>query len=143
MTNAKYAAPVALALKAHIETLQEDLEIVDVFYGDQVLIPNSPTVCVEPSLTERSLTSTGCAATGTLTCSVLVYDARLGDVQAIQESLDFLTETLANELNQLGTLGGLIVYGFCGRIEYGYLVKSNRLLRADRIIFTATVKTEL
>lgn len=143
MANAKHGSAVALALKTYIESRQEDLEIVDVFYGDQVMIPNSPTVCVEPSLTEREINTTGCSTLNTLTCSVLVYDARLGDVQAIQEGLDTLTETLADELNQLGTLDDLIIYGFASRVEYGYLVKANRLLRADRITWTATTKTEL
>lgn len=115
----------------------------DVFYGDQVKIPKSPTLCIEPAQTVRIVNSTGCQTENDFALNVILYDSRLGDVEGIQFDLDTLAEDIMDDLNKVGTLGDLIVFGHALTIEYGYLIKSNRLMRADRIVFTAKTKTEL
>lgn len=138
----KHSSVLAAAVKTYFEGRKDDLGIVDVFYGDQVQIPNSPTMCVAPSTVRHELRNTGMMLANTHTLDVILYDSRLGDMQDIQMSLDALAETVMDELNGLGRFSGRITYGNVDEVQYGYLVKANRLMRADRIIWTAFTSTE-
>lgn len=141
--RSKRGSEIANALRNFFTTIKDDLGIVDVFYGDQMRIPNSPTLCVEPATTERVLSNTGLTTANTFYFNIILYDTRLGDVEEIQYTLDQLAEDVVDRLHSIGTLDELIIYGVAERMEYGYLIKSNRLMRADRIMFRAETKTEL
>lgn len=139
----KDTAELADALRNYFTTRADDLGIVDVFYGDQAMVPNTPTLCVDPSVTEHEITATGMQQANQFNINVILYGAGLGDVEDIQYELDQLSDRVKNDLNVLGTFDGRIIYGFVTRQEYGYLIKSNRLMRANRLVWTATTKTRL
>jgi hypothetical protein len=139
----KYASVVADGVRNYFTERMDDLGIAAVYYGDQMRVPLSPTLCVEPATINRIVNNTGCATENEFALNVILYDARLGDVEGIQFDLDKLAETVMDEINDLGQLDGRVIYIHATAIEYGYLIKSNRLLRADRIIVTAKTKTEL
>jgi hypothetical protein len=134
----------------------EGLGLQEVYYGDQQQIPVSPAVCVEAGSVERSLEGVPFQTKNTITVAFMVYHAGLGDIQAIQHTADVLTEDLAEELNRFslpavgvnasptGTqVDGLVIYGHTTGIEYGYAVRSNVLMRANRITWEGLTKTHL
>jgi hypothetical protein len=142
-SRTKYASVVADGVRNYFTERMDDLGIAAVYYGDQMRVPQSPTLCIEPATINRLVNNTGCAAENEFALNVILYDARLGDVENIQYTLDQLVETVADEINELGTLDDKVIFIHALAIEYGYLIKSNRLLRANRIIVTAKTKTEL
>lgn len=141
------ATVVADALKARydadIASPTPVFGLAECYYGDQVKIPKTPTLCIDPAQTVRNVNSTGEASENDFSFNIILYSAGLGDVQGIQRDMDELAELIMDDLNSLGTLGDLIIFGYAVAIDFHYVVKNNRLMRANRIVWTAKTKTRL
>ncbi len=139
MTYSDNPVTIASAIKAVVVANQDELDISDVFYGDQVKIPKSPTVCVEPAKRATEYNGTGFRKANTFTCGIYVYVAKLGDVSEIQTEVDQLSYDLAAAIDAAslsGDLADLITWGYCAELNFGYRVKANQLMRCDYIVWT-------
>jgi len=128
-----------------------DLGIVRVYYGDQENIPEVPAVCVEPSSVNRELVGTAMRTNNMFLISILVYCANVEGVEDAQHDSDVVAEAVMKKINEDGTaqqplgsrFGGLVIYGYVQTSEYGYIVKLNKLMRANRMLVFAHSKTNL
>lgn len=143
MPTTYQASKVVRALITLFESHPE-LGIEKIYYGDQESIPEAPAVCVEPGRFDRELAGVPFQTKNTFEILILIYSTGLGGNEQIQLQLDELTEAIQEMLHiNAKDLGGLVTFGFSTRIEYGYSIKANRLVRANRITWTANSKTHL
>lgn len=115
----------------------------DVFYGDQMLIPRTPAVCVEAGPLNRELSGIGGKGrtTNTITVFLLCYIARIQDMQLTRREADEFAEKIMDILHQDVTRSGLVVHGFVTGIEPGYATRGDTNMRAARITWTGMTKT--
>jgi hypothetical protein len=131
------------------DTRRNTYGLKDVFYGDQEYIPESPTVCVEPVVLTRELVGVPHRMDNDFGVGVLCYAADPMGNQAAQRDADSLAESIAHDIDIDGLpdssggtrFGGLVVHGFVSEYRYGYVVKRNKLMRANRLIVSAMNKT--
>jgi len=124
--------------------------VKQVHYGDQQLIPQVPMVCVEPALVVRELNGTGMRTLNTIKVSIIVYHTGT-DTQTVQDECDDTTEDIEDFLNKEAMsylmggnlLGGIVTSAFTDSAEHGYVLKSDRMMRANRLILTAFTHTPL
>jgi hypothetical protein len=155
MAFTKSAYEVALYLKSFVEGLKSTLGIEDVFYGDQRVIPKSPTVCVEPAVRIKRWNESGQATHNDIGVHLIVYMAggpQPDGVLVIQAQCDELTDALSDLVDKDGVasfsggtqFGGLVIDGIVTRTEYSYALKGNSgLMRANRLTVECRSKTSV
>lgn len=121
------------------------LGLADVFYGDQTLIPHTPTVCVETGEATQTLVGIPRRVDVAMELYLLIY---IGDIRSTilnrQES-----ETLADILgdfihDQDPRLAGLVIHTFVSKTEFGYSAKANgTVFRVARITVSLQSKVNL
>lgn len=127
--------------------------VVRVYYGDQTIVPETPAICVEPATLEREFAGMQYRTDNQFSIAVLVYHAALDDSQSLQRVCDALTSDVADFINKIGTpeamllggdnFGGLIVSAMVTSYQYGYTLRNNKLMRANRLVVAAQSKTGL
>lgn len=127
-------------LQTKLETNKVSLGIGKVFYGDQNLIPSTPIACVEPSQKIQEYKPTNMYRQ-TLTAYILLYESTVQSPQANRKSADDLAEAVEALVHADRTLGGKVITAIVSSIESGYSTKQNTLVRASRLLVTATSQT--
>jgi len=119
--------------------------VYDVYYGDQVNVPRTPAICVEPGAMRRTLAgaSNPPRMENNYNVLIMVYLQELGGVQKLNKDKDLLLDKVQDALHANFTLGGLVLFGHCSEIDPGYAVRSNVLMRCGKISFTAMNKSFL
>lgn len=117
------------------------------YYGDQAQVPFVPAVAFEPANVARELIATSLNTNNEFKASFLVYGGA-PDIEGAQEEADAMTRALTNYINALGIPAGgrfndLVVIGYVESIEYGYIVKGSKLMRANRGIVYCKSRTTL
>jgi hypothetical protein len=112
-----------------------------VFYGDQVMIPVTPTVCVDPVTRQRDLSETGYQTTVDLSLFVIIYHGKVQDIQDnLKECLQF-SEAVEALLHSDKQLGGLVVSGYVAVVDMGITVRGRSLMRASRLTWRGLSKS--
>ena len=142
MTTGSLVA-VGTALKELVKSWQSELGIIDVFYGDQVLIPRTPAVCIEPTQKQREYAGVPYATQNTLEVALLIYFCVLGNSQEARMDCDALAEKIEAKLHLDKQLGGLVIQGHCTQIESGYAQKNNVVIVTSRILWQGLSKTQI
>lgn len=146
----RFLSPIAEYVKALLEA-DAGLAFQRVYYGDQELIDKTPAAAVTPGNVTRALQGVPYQVQADLALYVVVYGGRLGDNQTLNLEIDRLTEAtaLAIDKDSLSTqfggtlLGDNVIHGHCVTIDYGYAIRSNKLVRANRIMWLGLTKTGL
>jgi hypothetical protein len=130
----------SVVVQAHVNLLITNkiaLGLADVFYGDQALIPRTPSVCVEAGPFDQEANRVGgrLATENTFRDYLLVYVGKVQDVQANYKKSLELAEAIRDLLNLDLQLGGLVVHGYVRSIEPGYVRKRDALLKVERILW--------
>ena len=134
-----------------IENNKESLGIAGTIYGDQVQIPMSPYYCVEPAQVQRSYAGTSYMTDNQIRVAIILYGTGLESSTEVQEKLDDVSDNLAEFLNQKSLpamfggdlLDGKITDGHVETHEYGYTLKADRKMRANRLIWAGFTHTKL
>lgn len=136
---------VVFAVKALdiVNTVKATYGIADTFYGDQVQVGRTPTVCVWASNKRREITGAPRRSHNTLEAYLLVYISKVQDVQLNSLEADLLAENLETELHKDPTLGGLVIHCLVNSIEFGYQTRANTQFRTARLTFQGESKTLL
>src|SRR5690349_6083612 len=87
---------------------KETLQLADVFYGDQMLIRDVPTVCVEPSDLLIIPNETYFQAIHLFQVFVMVYHERVTDEEMGRQETDEFAETVRDFLNAEPQMGGTV-----------------------------------
>jgi hypothetical protein len=122
---------------------QVTLGVQDVFYGDQVKIPRTPTVCVESDLKNRTLSGTARKVDLTMTCFILIYGSAVAEVQSKRKAVDVLAESIEGLIHANSTLGGNFIHSFIPTMQSGLANKSGTQFRSSRLTVQALSQTLL
>jgi hypothetical protein len=139
---ATYVTDLLIANKAGFPTPVED-----VWYGDQILLPHTPALCVMPGVKTREYQGASLRTLNTIETLVFVYFDKLIDVQenlhgcsALADAVELMIQTNNGSDN---TLGGIVTSVLCQQNEPGTTVKQGALMMAARLSFRSTSKTML
>lgn len=128
------------------------LGLADVFYGDQEYVPKVPSLCIEPATVERELNGTSMRTQNKFVVACYFYFADMqSGLEAAQAKADTKAEAVIEVFNIDGMpaavggtqYGGLVMYGYVNNSTYGYKVKENKVLRANRFLVYAESLTSL
>lgn len=138
---------VAQYLKDKLEANKGDLNLQDVFYGDQNKIPRVPAAVVEPEGKTRELVGAPQYTEVRLTTYILIYHAGVQDVQVTRKECDEAAERVEFLINSDLQMGqypdSLVVHGFVTQIESGYTYRNNTLFRTSRLTHSAVVRKQM
>lgn len=91
---------IAKRIQAIVETLQEELQLGPVLYGDHQKISVNRTVCVVAGTKKRELRNAPRGTQNTLLTQVLVYHGTIENVQQNLEACDILAEAIEARIHQ-------------------------------------------
>lgn len=122
---------------------QEELDIYQLFYGDQNKLPGTPVVCVEPDFKNNDLRAAQRQLQHRLVCQVLVYTSEVTSGEQNRRNADLLSERIESVLHLDPTIGGIAIHSYVESITSGYATKAGTLVKADRIQFAALSQSRL
>jgi hypothetical protein len=125
------------------ELKKEDLGLAEVYYGDQIRIPKSPTLCIEPDLKREPLRAAGRQTTVDFTIYFLCYHSEVSNVQQNRRNADLLAESIEDFLNSDPQMGGLVVHCWVSESNSGYSPKPGSLMRTNRLTLSANSRHQL
>lgn len=134
---------IGLLIKNKLSANQNALGIQQVFYGDQDRVNTTPIACVETDTKTGDLTGAQRQVTYEVKVFVLLYVAKVGSSQENRAEVDALATQVETVLNADANLGGAIIHGYVTSIEAGYATKTDSVVRAIRITYTATTQARL
>jgi hypothetical protein len=148
---ANHYVDVAVRIKDLIVANKDVLDptIDSVFYGDQDLIPNGKTVCVQPGPIRAQLQGSSHMVLNAISTYVLVYVSKIQDIQQNRLTADLLSKALAKLLHGNLTLldpdglNGIVIHGFVEESDPGYTIRKKNLFESVRMTHTCTTKTML
>jgi len=126
-----------------LEANKTSLGIVDVFYGDQHLIPNIPSVTVEGGDKQREYTQTGMQTTVSLPVYIYIYHSGIRDLQITKKACDELTEAIETLLHQDVDLGGLVINGLVTDVEPGFANRGKDIFVVHRLTWQGFAKVRI
>ena len=120
----------------------------DVYYGDQNIIPRTPTVCVEPDNKQRRLAGVPNMTENDFTIFILVYINKVQELQVSRKQADNLAYDIEQYIHQDLELknGGStpnLIHGYVISSESGFVFKQGTLYRSARLTYHGLSKTSL
>lgn len=124
----------------------------DVYYGDQIKIPRSPTLCVEPAQKVRTWPPTPTLMSeNTFEINFFIYHARVDGTQVVKLESDQFGEAVEEFINMnhvnLADSGGnqIIIHGNVVESEPGYSFRNTGrdLYHSTRLLWRGISKTRL
>lgn len=122
---------------------KDELGIQDVYWGDQVKIPRVPSVCVEPTIKSRDLQGVPRRTLNTFEAYVIIYHARLQDVQITARESALFAEAVETVFHLDAQFSGLFIHTLCTSIEPGFATRAGTNYRASRLTCTGISKLSL
>lgn len=137
-------------IEAKVATFTPVMTVTNLFWGDQLKIPFTPAICVEPMEQQAEFAGIGGAGRLEIVHEVhlICYTSRLTDSQANRRESDYFVEQVKNVLHtpglgltnsQLGN--GAVLAGNVVRTNYGYAKRNT--LRAARLVWQGKCKTSI
>jgi hypothetical protein len=129
--------------KNKLDLKKEDFGISEVYYGDQVRIPKSPTICIEPDLKRAPLRAAGRQTMPDFTVYFLCYHSEVANVQQNRRNADLFAELIEDFLNSDPQMGGLVIHCWVSESTSGYSPKPGSLMRTNRLTLSANSRHQL
>jgi hypothetical protein len=126
-----------------LEANKVALGLTDVWYGDQQLVPRTPSCAVEAGPKNRALAAMPRVTQNSFIVYVLVYVAKIQDVQSTHKTAIQMAEAIEEVLHGDPTMGDNVIHGYCTSIEPGYAVRGGTLMRASRITWEGLTKLRI
>jgi hypothetical protein len=115
----------------------------DVYYGDQELMPRTPSICVDPGTEQRTLQGVSFRTDNNFVVYIYVYHAKIQDNQLTRKEVQQVSEAIATLLHQDPQLGGLVIHSYVALNESGYTYRGKTMYRTNRLTFEPYSKTRL
>jgi hypothetical protein len=123
---------------------KEELELAEVWYGDQRLVPDFPVAIVEAGPKRREFNGTH-RWDVQFTTTILVVFEEFTDLEEVtiknQEHADAVERFLHKDDNHL-RLGGLVIFGHVTRHDPGVSYRGGVMRQASRLTHTANSREE-
>lgn len=121
------------------------LGLADVWYGEQLRIPDTPAVAIESGNVHRELAGVGAQGRvlNTFTIYIIGYLSKLEDNQITRKEVDELMEAVEAKFTADVTLGGVVIHGFVTDFEPGYTTRQGDSYRVCRLTWQGITKTNL
>jgi hypothetical protein len=150
MTTHNYLQ-IAKYLEAWLKANKVALGLRAVYYGDQNLIPETPSVCVQPAELNRTLRGANWQVDNFIDVFIIVYHGEVQSKQVNQEECDARTvaiEAFLHTDHYLSNIGidaqaPLVTQGFVTNITPGTIRRDNKLQFASRLRYTAQSVTRI
>jgi hypothetical protein len=123
-----------------VELNKASLGLGAVFYGDQNKIAVTPTVCIEPEDKVRELAGVPRKTLVTVNLFLIVYLNAIQSPTINRSEADKLIEDLEDFLHADNTMNDTVIHSMVTRIESGYAMKGNTVLRASRLSYNITTQ---
>lgn len=129
--------------KLNDPTNKTAMQVIDVWYGDQTILPRTPAICVAPGNKRRQFQGATFRTLNNIETYVWVYYGKLQDVQQNLHGVMTITDAIELLVHSDLKLGGNVVAVLCTQSEPGIAQKSGDLMMAARLTFESMSKTTL
>lgn len=140
-----------------VPATMSSLGLQSVWYGDQSLVPNTPSLCVEPGLVRSPLDGVPAMVLNTIDVVLLLYHSKVGPLaagsdggqqaerrNAIQFAYNIRNHLHQNHLHLQNASGDRItVHSWVTELDPGYAYRGRTLYHAVRMTWQSTTKTRL
>lgn len=110
---------VSKAMESRLIEAKRSLGLQDVFFGDQRMIPRTPTVCVAPVFVNIEPTSTGFQSLDELRLWVYIYHGKIQDYEDNLEECLALAESVRTLVDSDKKNKDTVLFGYTERLELG------------------------
>lgn len=117
------------------------LQLEDVFFGDQQLIPKTPSVAVEPGPMARELTGLPFRTDNTFTVFLIIYHSKVQGSQITRKECLEYAEAIMALLHTNKTMGDNVIHGYVTSIDPGYATRGGTLMMSTRLTWSGLSKT--
>ncbi len=141
---------VCLALESMFEVAKTDLGLKDVFFGQTDLFPETPALSIEPNLQETTRSGAPQKMHHEFSVYLMVYHSPLRAKEVSARELLAYSETIRDFVHSGSTtrlLGdysasqNLLLDGYISRMEPGFTVRQNSMVRTARLTFFGISET--
>jgi len=146
LANTEFTSVLAQGILSILVNNQTSLGLKDILYGNQVMIPKSPTAVVIPGPKHRELAGVGGPGGRTLnmiTVYIDIQSSKVGDEAEERLALDQLAEKVEKLLHSDTSINGLVIHGFVTDWIPGESTLRNGEFRSVRLSFTGQTKLQL
>ena len=135
----------ATIVQATVDLLKgdADLNLKEVYYGDQGGYPLTPSASVELGGTDREYNQTGIQTNLVIELAIVIYHGLVVDLQTIKKELDQFAQAVEDKLHLDNTLGGLVISGIVTSVEPGVAVVGKSQFQAHRLTWTGMIKERI
>jgi len=120
----------------------EELGLVKVYYGQQRMMPDFPSACVESLPKERAWNGAGHRFEVKLRVGILVYCTKIQSSTITKKESEIIAEAIEDVLHEDFTLDNLVLHGMVTRIDYGVSRVEDIMIRSVRIQWEAMSREE-
>jgi hypothetical protein len=129
--------------KLNDPTNKTALGVIDVWYGDQTLLPHTPALCVYPGSKKREFQGATFRTMNTIETYVMVYFGKIQDVQQNLHLATALAESVETLVHSDLRLGGNVIAVLCTSNEPGVINRNGIWITGARLTFESISKTTL
>lgn len=135
-----------------LDEVKAELGIQDVWFGDQILVPRVPAVCVEPGTERRQIQGVPDMTLMLIETGFYIYHSKVDRTQQLaRRECNAFAQRIKNYLhvNHLRLYSDdtntqqLTIHGFCTLLDPGYTYRQGTLYNAVQMVWTSTTKTSL
>lgn len=124
-------------VQAHVNNFEEhqtEIGLARVYYGDQAMVPDFPSVGVQAAPLDRVWDK---ASTHKFEIDLRVdfylYLGRVQSSELTKKEVNELTRRIEDTAHLDYTMGGLVIFGFVERIEPGVQMKTDVMVQTNRL----------
>lgn len=129
---------VATYVRDFLDANKADLQMLDVWYGDQDKIPRQPAACVEAGPKARELNGAPRRTQVVMEVYVIIYHEQIADGQESQRLSEQRAEATEDLLHQDSALSGLVIHSLVTSNEPGYVRRGGQQVKASRLTLQCT-----
>lgn len=125
------------------------LGFADVWFGDQRMLPRTPSLCVEPGIARRELAGAQNRTANEIDTIFLIYHSPVSEQQDARRATIRVAEHFVRymELNHLRLFDAagrqLTIHGHGIEVDPGFAYKQNTLYHAVQVTWRSITKTSL
>lgn len=146
MAHTDKGTVVALAIVDLLTANKDSLGLDQVYYGDQINLPNAKCAAVRPGRKTRDragVAGPGGRMMNNMPIIINVYNSAVGSEGNERLAVDQLAEAIEDLLHQDITLGGITLDGYVSEFDTEPNFRTGSMFRVVQLTYSARSKTNL